>query len=494
MTLDQTMNLVETWRRQELSIVFTNGCFDIVHLGHIDYLEKARQLGDKLIVGLNADQSIKAIKGSQKPIINEYARSRLLASLQFVDIVILFEELTPIELIKSIRPNVLVKGGDYTFETIVGADFVSENHGTVKVIPSIHDYSTTSIIQNILQIHTKTPTFRNGLIASGSVLVDYIILIKDWPLENCTAFIEQDVHLASGGAPYNIVKNLRSMNASFPLSLVGLIGDDSNGQWILNDCKKSNINTDQLEIIQGKNISTSYTYVMSVENTNRRTFFHQQGANSFLDRTNFDFTKTNAKLFYLGPLTQLKQLDQLNNERTNASIVLEQAILSGLETIVDFISGKNENYSLIAKSSLPFIDHLIINETEAGLIFNRILTSDQLNDIKQIANDLIDLGVRKTVTIHSAEESILITNEKNIFLQGSIILPDNFIISSVGARDAFVSDMIYGFHEQWPLEKTLHLAVCVAAMSLSDESSTNGVRTIEQCLNLQKFGFRTLNF
>ena len=340
----------------------------------------------------------------------------------------------------------------------------------------------------------KNDSIRTGLLASGSILVDYILLIDDWPMENCTSFIRREVKMTSGGAPYNIIKNLRSMNVHFPLALRGLIGNDSNGQWIIDDCVKSNIGVDQLEVIQNS-IPTSCTYVMSVENTNRRTFFHQQGTNSLLNFEHFHFAQTNAKLFYLGPLTQLNQLDQFsaeNPQRTNASKVLENALSAGLETIVDLSSGKNLNYSAIVKSSLPFIDHLIINETEAGLISNKILTSDQLNEIKQTADALIDLGVRKTVTIHFAEGAILTSKDKRSLIRGSIILPENFIKSSVGAGDAFVCGMIYGIHEQWSFEKTLQLAICVAAMSLSDESSTGGMKSIEQCLDLEKFGCRTL--
>ena len=149
MSYDQTQKLCEKWHQEGLRIVFTNGCFDIVHLGHIDYLEKARQLGDKLIVALNTDQSINQLKGSQRPLVNEYARARLIAALQFVDIVTLFDQSTPILLIKSIRPNILVKGGDYTIENIVGADFVIENGGDVQTIPIIEGYSTTTLIENI---------------------------------------------------------------------------------------------------------------------------------------------------------------------------------------------------------------------------------------------------------------------------------------------------------------------------------------------------------
>ena len=149
MSYDQTIKLSEKWHEEGLRVVFTNGCFDLVHLGHIECLEKARQLGDKLIVALNTDQSIRQIKGPHRPVINEYARARLLAAFQFIDVVTLFDQLTPILLIESIRPNILVKGGDYTIENIVGADVVLANGGDVQSIPLIRGYSTTTLIENI---------------------------------------------------------------------------------------------------------------------------------------------------------------------------------------------------------------------------------------------------------------------------------------------------------------------------------------------------------
>jgi len=137
------------WRAEGQRLVFTNGCFDIVHLGHIDYLEKARQLGDKLILGLNTDASVSCIKGPLRPVVNEYARARLMAALAFVDAVTLFGEPTPLELIHAIRPTILVKGDDYTVDTIVGADFVLQNGGSVQTIPLVKGYSTTALIEKI---------------------------------------------------------------------------------------------------------------------------------------------------------------------------------------------------------------------------------------------------------------------------------------------------------------------------------------------------------
>ncbi len=139
-------NRVAMWRFLNNKIVFTNGCFDILHRGHIEYLSQARDKGAILIIGLNSDASVKRIKGEKRPVQDEMTRALVLASLRIVDAVVLFEEDTPYELIKFVQPDVLVKGGDYTEETIVGADIVKANGGEVVVIPLVEGYSTSSIL------------------------------------------------------------------------------------------------------------------------------------------------------------------------------------------------------------------------------------------------------------------------------------------------------------------------------------------------------------
>lgn len=141
----------EAWKQANDQVVFTNGCFDILHLGHVDYLEKARQTGTKLIVGLNSDDSVRILKGPERPVNNEVARARIIASLQFVDLVIVFNEQTPLELITQLMPDILVKGDDYSIETIVGAKEVMAAGGQVKTIPLVPSYSTTGIIQKLKQ-------------------------------------------------------------------------------------------------------------------------------------------------------------------------------------------------------------------------------------------------------------------------------------------------------------------------------------------------------
>jgi rfaE bifunctional protein nucleotidyltransferase chain/domain len=146
-------NLLSVWGFQEKKIVFTNGCFDILHKGHIEYLSKAADLGDVLIIGLNTDKSVSRIKGPNRPVVDEQSRAMLLASLHFTTAIVLFDEPTPYELIKKVQPDVLVKGKDYKAEDIVGFDIVTAKKGKVETIELVEGFSTTSLIQKIKQAY-----------------------------------------------------------------------------------------------------------------------------------------------------------------------------------------------------------------------------------------------------------------------------------------------------------------------------------------------------
>ncbi len=140
------------WRFTGKQIVFTNGCFDILHAGHTDYLARAADLGDILIVGLNTDSSVRRNKGTGRPVNPEDARAAVLASLSFVDAVILFDDDTPESLIRSLEPDVLVKGDDYRNREIAGADFIRSRGGTVVTLPFLEGFSTTALIRKIQQL------------------------------------------------------------------------------------------------------------------------------------------------------------------------------------------------------------------------------------------------------------------------------------------------------------------------------------------------------
>jgi rfaE bifunctional protein nucleotidyltransferase chain/domain len=152
--LEELLGLLEKVRGKK-KIVFTNGCFDILHAGHADYLNKAKSLGDILVVGINSDASVRRIKGEKRPILPQQMRAYLLDNLKPVDYVVIFEEDTPLELIKAIKPDVLVKGADWDLESIVGADFVLSYGGRVERIAFSFDISTSKVIERILGLYCK---------------------------------------------------------------------------------------------------------------------------------------------------------------------------------------------------------------------------------------------------------------------------------------------------------------------------------------------------
>ena len=151
-TLDELAAKRQQWKAEGQKVVFTNGVFDLLHIGHLSYLSAAADLGDKLIIGLNSDASTKRLKGPTRPVNAEYSRSVMLASIFFIDAVVLFEEDTPIIPITTLLPDILVKGGDYTIDQIVGAPEVLASGGEVKVIDFVDGYSSTGIINRIRDV------------------------------------------------------------------------------------------------------------------------------------------------------------------------------------------------------------------------------------------------------------------------------------------------------------------------------------------------------
>ncbi|MES2130884.1 MAG: D-glycero-beta-D-manno-heptose 1-phosphate adenylyltransferase [Bacteroidota bacterium] len=151
MSKESLQTLLKDWNEQQYKIVFTNGCFDILHRGHVEYLCHARDLGDKLVLGLNTDASVKRQgKSPERPVNNEETRATILAGLECIDAIVLFDEDTPYDLIKFVQPDILVKGNDYKAEEIVGYDIVSAKGGRVITIPLVQGYSTTKLIEKLI--------------------------------------------------------------------------------------------------------------------------------------------------------------------------------------------------------------------------------------------------------------------------------------------------------------------------------------------------------
>jgi len=150
---DALKQVIDRLKREGRKIAFTNGCFDILHVGHVRYLREAGKMGDVLVLALNSDASVRAIKGEKRPLVPENERADVVAALEFIDYVTIFDELTPLELIEYLQPDVIIKGGDWTEENVVGRDAVKRWGGRVAIIPEIPGASTTNIVEKIMKVY-----------------------------------------------------------------------------------------------------------------------------------------------------------------------------------------------------------------------------------------------------------------------------------------------------------------------------------------------------
>lgn len=333
---------------------------------------------------------------------------------------------------------------------------------------------------------------RLGILAAGNFIVDHVKIIDYYPGEEMLASILRESS-ANGGGPYNILKDLAKMEARFPLAAAGLTGRDSTGQWMREDCAAHGIDASRLH--QTAEVSTSYTDAFTVESTGRRTFFHQRGANALLAPEHFDFTGVTARLFYLGYFMLLDTLDAIGADgRSGASHVLERASASGLITAADMVSVEHADFARSALSALPYVDHFILNEIEAGKLAGRPLRGESGPDwdgIAAAAQELLTHGVRQSVTIHFVEGAVCATRDGAVFRQGSVQLPPGFVQGATGAGDAFAAGLLMGIHDALPWPESLRLAVCAAAMCLSHPATSEGMKPAAECLALGKrCGFR----
>ncbi|MEY4484686.1 MAG: hypothetical protein RL693_2138 [Verrucomicrobiota bacterium] len=336
-------------------------------------------------------------------------------------------------------------------------------------------------------------SMRNGILAGGNFIIDYVKVIDGYPEQDMLASIISETS-SNGGGPYNVLKDLAAMGAEFPLEAAGLVGKDANGDWILRDCRAAKIDTAQLR--QTEQAPTSYTDAMTVAATGRRTFFHQRGANAHFDERGLDFSSTQVKHFHLGYLMLLDAMDSFVGKRTRASLALEAAKQAGLTTSVDIVSTENPDFREIAESALPFTDVLIINEIEAGKVVDIPLKLEHGVDVeacKQVARQLLQHGVQQQVVIHFVEGAVLADRKGEVIVQGSLNLPEGFIVGATGAGDAFAAGYLYAFHEGWDDRQRLQLAVCAAAACLTHATPSLGLLPVQDCLKLgERYGYRCI--
>lgn len=335
-------------------------------------------------------------------------------------------------------------------------------------------------------------TPRNGILAGGNWIIDHVKMIDTWPAQDALANISSKSR-GTGGSPFNILVDLAKMGVPFPLEAVGLVGNDEDGRSICADCEGLGISTAQLQKTNAA--PTSYTDVMTVQSTGRRTFFHARGANALLDRPHFDFAKTNAKIFHLGYLLLLDRLDSPSpTHGTIGAEVLAAAQAAGLKTSIDCVSEDSDRFAKIVLPALPHVDLCVMNEFEAGRVTGRkIRVGDDLDraQLREAMAELLAAGVRERVVVHFPEGACALGRDGLWHEHGSVKLPAGYIKGAAGAGDAFTAGALLGWHEGKPVEESLRLGVCAAAANLSDETCTGGLKPLAECLALgATYGFR----
>ncbi|MES2696271.1 MAG: carbohydrate kinase family protein [Verrucomicrobiota bacterium] len=334
---------------------------------------------------------------------------------------------------------------------------------------------------------------RSGVIAGGNWIVDHVKMIDQWPKQDNLANIGSQFS-SNGGSPYNLLKNLARMGATFPLEAVGLVGSDEAGKFIRDDCSEHRIDTSRL--LASPTVPTSYTDVMTERSTGRRTFFHCRGANAELGPEHFDFAATRAKIFHLGYLLLLDRLDSIDGASgiTRATEVLRGAQAAGLKTSADVVSEESDRFARIVRPALPHLDYLFVNEVELAKVTGiATKTGEQMDRgaIEHAARQLIAEGVREWVFVHFPEAVLAQGARGEQVWQPSVKVPASHIAGAAGAGDAFASGVVLGLHEGAPVAEALKLGVCAAAASLAHPTCSEGVRTRAECLALgEKFGFR----
>jgi sugar/nucleoside kinase (ribokinase family) len=333
---------------------------------------------------------------------------------------------------------------------------------------------------------------RFGILAGGNWIVDAVKIVDTWPKQDALANILSE-HKGTGGSPFNVVVDIALMGASVPLAGVGLVGNDENGRWIIDGCRKLGIDTTELQ--HDDSAPTSYTDVMTVQSNGRRTFFHARGANAKLDSQHFDFTKTNAKIFHLGYLLLLDRVDSPHPEYgTVGAEILARAQAAGLKTSIDCVSEDSDRFARVVLPALKHVDYCIMNEFEAQRVTGREIRIDETLDkdaLQQAMRELLQAGVRERVVIHYPEGACALGHDGVLHEHGSVRLPADYIKGAAGAGDAFTAGVLLGWHEGLSITESLRYGVCAAAANLSDSTCTGGLLPLAECLALgDRYGFR----
>ena len=329
---------------------------------------------------------------------------------------------------------------------------------------------------------------RSGIVLAGTIVLDIVHMIDQWPDEEQIAFIRETIE-APGGPPHNAAAGLIKLGAEFPVSMICVVGDDAAGDTFIAKAKSHGLDTANVIRVTGG--STDVTHVMTSKTTGKRTFFYQPGANGTISADQMLPADDTAKIYYLGSPGISTSMDAADGWRD----ALRKARARGFKTAMELCPIPAELQRAQTLPCLPLLDYFVINDSEAEILsglpvskhghFNATLAF-------AAAQELLDRGVSELVSIHHPEGAVAMTKSGAKAFAPAVNVPQSEIIGTVGAGDAFYAGMLIGIHEHWPLERCLALANASAATSLHSATTSASIRPWAECLQYARAkGFRS---
>lgn len=323
-------------------------------------------------------------------------------------------------------------------------------------------------------------------------MTDINKMIDRYPPQDEVSFV-RSIKRAGGGPALNILLNLRLLGADYPLSTIATVGDDDHADFIRALLRDHNVDDSRLATLPG--MPSPQVDVMTVETTGRRTFFYLPGAGDLLTADFFDFTDAPYDVFHIGAPGLLNGMDQTDDNGDNGFVLaLRKAKQAGLFTNMELATIEPERLRASTLPCLPLLDSIVINEQEAGMLAhveprpNGRIDWDRVEDS---ARHLRERGASTLIGIHFPEGGVAMDKQGRLYRQPSVAMPEEEIVSAVGAGDAFASGLMYGFLEGWEIAESLRLAVANAAISLLGDTTTGSIKPWREALEFaEKRGFR----
>ena len=327
---------------------------------------------------------------------------------------------------------------------------------------------------------------KKGICAAGNLIVDITYPIERWPRQSELTTITEGITRSTGGAVCNVISDLAKLDPTLPLEAMGVIGEDPEGEFILEQLgAHKNIEFSLLKR-RGK---TSFTAVMSDNTKKTRTFFQYRGANALFDEACVDWERMKGQLLHVGYILLLDTLDQEDAEYgTRMARLLAQAKSRGIKTSIDVVTETGDRFRTLVPPALKYTDYCIINELEAQQITGVLLRDEEerlyVEHMEEALRKMKELGVSTWAVIHCPEGGYGLDENGSFVSLNSLRLPEDYIKGTVGAGDAFCAGVLYGAQKQWNLEESIRLGICTAAASLSEPGATEGVGSVEQVMKL----------